>query len=184
MSHKKVTIWLWTSECVCCVKVGLISGQPPRFLLLPPSIYLGGHTCLLVRVWMRVGGWQLHSFMDLTCTSWGDAKDGFEERTVTFTKSECLTYYADEKTVSCASNHTCSRVGIIAQNHTRENGELRPFSSRCVFGVAAHVGRNSWNPCVRNTGWPTAHNPPVPDLSLSTRTAGRQRLAVEQNLIA
>lgn len=63
--------------------------------------------------------------MDLTCTSWGDAKDGFEERTVTFTKSECLTYYADEKTVSCASSHTCSRVGIIAQNHTRENGELR-----------------------------------------------------------
>lgn len=51
------------------------------------SIY-GGHTCLLVRVWMWVRGWQLHSFMDLTCTGWGDAKDTFGERPVTFRKSD------------------------------------------------------------------------------------------------
>lgn len=49
---KKVTIWPWTSEHDCCVKVGQISGQPPRFLP-PPSIYLWGPympagTCLNV----------------------------------------------------------------------------------------------------------------------------------------
>lgn len=183
MSHKKVTIWLWTSECVCCVKVGLISGQPPRFLLLPPSIYLGGHTCLLVRVWMRVGGWQLHSFMDLTCTSWGDAKDGFEERTVTFTKSERLTYYADEKTVLCFKPHLFQSWDNCTKSHPRKRRAAAVFLLVC-FWSGCTCWANSWNPCVRNTGWPTAHNPPVPDLSLSTCTAGRQRLAVEQNLIA
>lgn len=37
------------------------------------SIY-GGHTCLLVRVWMQVWEWQLHSLMDLTCTGWAEAR--------------------------------------------------------------------------------------------------------------
>lgn len=60
--------------------------------------------------------------MDLTCTSWGDAKDGFEERAVTFTKSECLAYDSDKKAVYCASSDTCFRVGIVLLNRTCKKG--------------------------------------------------------------
>lgn len=132
---------------------------------------------------MRVGGWQLRSFMDLTCTSWGDAKDGFEERTVTFAKSECLTSDSDKKKpVNCALSDTV-RVGIISQNHTHENGNLRPSSYWCVFGVAAHVGRTPGTRVSETQADQLLVIRPVPEISLSTRTAGRQRLAVEQSLI-
>lgn len=56
--------------------------------------------------------------------------------------SDLLVWFKKKtKTVYCASSATWFRVGIIPQNHTLENGELRPSSSWCVFGAAAHVGQ-------------------------------------------
>lgn len=180
---KKVTIWLWTSECVCCVKVGLISGQPPRFLLPPPSIYLGGpympagaclnaswrvaaalfhgpHLHLLGRCQGRI--WRTHS--DICEVGVSDLR------------------FRQKKTVNCASSDTV-RVGIISQNHSRENWNLRPSSYWCVFGAAAHVGRTSGTRVSETQADQLLVIRPVPEISLLTRTAGRQRLAVEQNLI-
>lgn len=60
-----------------CVRKGLVSAQfsppPPS-----PSIYLWG-PYMPVRVWMQVWEWQLHCVMELTCTSWAEARDRFAE---------------------------------------------------------------------------------------------------------
>lgn len=116
------------------------------------SIY-GGHTCLLVRVWMWVRGWQLHSFMDLTCTGWGDAKDTFEERPVTFRKSDRPTKQHDivvrEALVAKLGWSPVTDCGVqtpppssLCHGSTRENGAAGVFFVVC-FGAAAHVG---WTP--------------------------------------
>lgn len=145
MSHKKVTIWPWTSECVCCDKVGLISGQPPRFLLPPPSIYLGGaiHACWCVSECKLEGGSCALSWTspappgEMPRTDLKNARWHLWSRSVWFTSL----IKKKTKTVYCASSATWFRVGIIPQNHTLENGELRPSSLWCVFGAAAHVGQ-------------------------------------------
>lgn len=107
------------------------------------SIY-GGHTCLLVRVWMWVRGWQLHSFMDLTCTGWGDAKDTFGERPVTFRKSDRPTkqhgIVVREVLVaklgwSPVTDHRVQTPPHILLCHgsTRESGEPQASFSWCVL---------------------------------------------------
>lgn len=138
------------------------------------SIY-GGHTCLLVRVWMWVRGWQLRSFMDLTCTGWGDAKDTFEERPVTFRKSDRPTkqhgIVVREALVAklgwfpvtdCGVQNPSPFHCVMAQ--CGKTGSRRRLF-RGVFWSGCTCWTNSWNQCFRNTGWPTALNPPVPDLS-------------------
>lgn len=146
MSHKKVTIWLWTSECVCCDKVGLISGQPPRFLLPPPSIYLGGGPYMPASACLNASwrvaaapfrGPHLHLLVRCQGQIWRTRGDIYEVGV-----SDLLVWLKKKnKTVYCASSATWFRVGIIPQNHTLENGDLWPSSSWCVFGAAAHVGQ-------------------------------------------
>lgn len=119
---------------------------------------------------MRVGGWQLRSFMDLTCTSWGDAKDGFEERTVTFAKSECLTYDSDKETSELCFERHCPSWDNLTESHPWKLESAAVFLLVC-FWSGCTCWANFWNPCVRNAGWPTARNPPGPwDKPLDTHS--------------
>lgn len=94
-------------------------GAPPPFRGHHQSIY-GGHTCLLVRVWMQVWEWQLRSLMDLTCTVWVDAKDRFTRFSQWHLWSrqwaKCLTYYTDETTFCCGPDNAVKQRWIIPSN--------------------------------------------------------------------
>ena len=97
-------------------------------LLHPPchhqSIY-GGHTCLLVRVWMRVWAWQLRSPLHLTCTGWAEARDRFAEISRWhfwgLQWAKCLTYYSDKTTFYCGPDHTIKQRWVIPGNRPAES---------------------------------------------------------------
>lgn len=168
---KKVTIWLWTSECVCCVKVGLISGQPPRFLLPPPSIYLGGPympagACLNASWRVAAAlfhGPHLHLLGRCQGRIWRTHSDICEVGVSDFR------FWQKKTSELCFERH-CPSWDNLTESHPWKRESAAVFLLVC-FWSGCTCWANSWNPCVRNAGWPTACNPPGPwDKPLDTHS--------------